>query len=131
MLRMIDTLVRIVYCVLSHSCSFIYGCLLRVVTLAKPVTSNIYYTDYGMEQIYEELGEPDIFVLDTAPIFRLLVICSPMIAEQISKASSQYPYSVPKSWTVGDLMPLIGKQSIISSEVRIGFLLDGIMLTIS
>jgi hypothetical protein len=29
------------YCVLSHSCSFIYGCLLSVVTLAKPVTSNI------------------------------------------------------------------------------------------
>jgi hypothetical protein len=54
-----------------------------------------------------------------------------MIAEQVSKASSQYPYSVPKSWTVGDLTPLIGKQSIISSHVRTGLLLDGIMLTIS
>lgn len=128
---MIDTLVRIVYCVLSRSCSFIYGCLLSVVTLAKPVTSNIYYTDYGMEQIYEDLGKPDIFVLDTAPIFRLLVICSPMIAEQVSKASPRYPYSVPKSWTIADIMPLIGKQSIISSEVRTGLLLDKIMLIIS
>jgi hypothetical protein len=83
-----------------------------------------------MEQIYEELGKPDIFVLDMAPIFRVLVICSPIIAEQISKPSSQYPYSMPKSWTVADVLPLVGKQSILNSEVSIGIMLDEIILTI-
>jgi len=90
----------------------------------------IYITDYGLEQIYEELGKPDIFLLDTAPIFRVLVICSPMIAEQISKPSSQYPYSMPKSWTVMDIMPLVGKQSIVTSDVRIDIMLDEIMLDV-
>jgi hypothetical protein len=98
--------------------------------LAKPIASDIYYTDYGLEQIYDELGQPDIFVLDIAPIFQLLIIGSPMIAEQVSKPSSQYPYALPKSWTVTDILPLIGKQSILTSEVRIDLFLDGIMLTL-
>jgi hypothetical protein len=74
--------------------------------------------------MYEDLGKPDIFVVDTAPIFRVLVICSPTIAEQISKPSSQYPYSMPKSWTLSDILPLIGKQSILMSEVRIEIVVD-------
>jgi hypothetical protein len=87
------------------------------------------HTDYGLEQIWEDLGQPDLYLIDTAPIFRMLVICSPTIAEQITKASSQYPYSVPKSWTVKDLLPLVGKTSIISSEVSIRTFPRGVTLT--
>jgi hypothetical protein len=122
---MIDTQVRIVYRVIFRS-SFAFP-----LQYSQSRVSNIYYTDYGLEQIYEELGKPDIFLLDTAPIFRVLVICSPMIAEQISKPSSQYPYSMPKSWTVTDITPLVGKQSIVSSDVRIDIMLDEIMLKFS
>jgi hypothetical protein len=72
-----------------------------------------------MEKVYEDLNQPDFFVLDIAPIFRLLVICSPMMAEQISRSSSEYPYALPKSWTLKDVLPLIGKQSILVTEVSI------------
>lgn len=75
------------------------------------------FSDYALEQIYEDLNQPDLFVLDVAPIFRVLIIASPMIAEQVSRPSPKYPYSLPKSWTMQDILPLVGKQSIISSEV--------------
>lgn len=91
---------------------------ISVIIMARLVATDIYHIDYGLEQIWEDLSQPEIYVLDTAPIFRILVVCSPTIAEQISKASSRYPYSVPKSWTVKDIMPLLGKRSILSSEVR-------------
>ncbi len=126
---MIDIQVCIVILIGSSFYCFIFLCCTSLVVLTEPVSSDIHHIDYGLEKIYEELGQPEIYVLDTAPIFRLLIICSPTIAEQLSKPSSQYPYSLPKSWTLKDIVPLIGKESIISSEVSIGVFLDNATLT--
>lgn len=82
-------------------------------------SSDLIYLDYALERIYEDLNQPDLFLLDVAPLFKVLIIASPMIAEQVSRPSLQYPYGLPKSWTMQDFLPLVGKQSIIISEVWI------------
>ena len=71
-----------------------------------------------MEKIYYDLGEPEIFMLDTIPIAPIIiVISSPSIAEQISKSSKTYPWSVPKSVTMKEMKPLIGESSISAISV--------------
>lgn len=102
---------------------YLYFIIYRSICLAM-VFHLIYVSlDYGLEKVYEDLNQPEFFVLDVAPILQLLVICSPMMAEQISRPSSQYPYALPKSWMVKDILPVVGKQSIIVTEVYIDIFL--------
>jgi len=119
--RMIDIQVRDT----GHLILFL-ATSISVASLASLVATEIIHLDYGLKQIWEELGQPDLFLLDTAPIHRMIIVCSPTIAEQITKVSSQYPYSVPKTWTVKDILPLVGKKSILNSEVSSGILLHGL-----
>jgi hypothetical protein len=128
MSKVIDIQVRIAPWFIVSPFKFLCG--ISVAALAKQASSDAYHIDYGLEHIYEDLGQPDIYVLDTAPIFRLLIVCSPTIAEQLSKPSSRYPYSLPKNWTLKDILPLIGKNSILTSEVSIGTILNRAKLTI-
>src|SRR5436190_547762 len=84
---------------------------------ACPLTRSI---DYGFNQIYHELGEPDWFYYDPLPLpFSpgVIVVTSPAIAEQITQPSTTLPYSSRKSWTLGDVQPLVGATSLITSYV--------------
>ncbi|EEH08758.1 cytochrome d8-PA [Histoplasma capsulatum G186AR] len=65
------------------------------------------------ETIAEEPGRHHA-LFDLRPIqYPLILIGSHEIAEQISKASAVFKYSVPKSPTAGMLIPVVGKKSII------------------
>jgi len=47
----------------------------------------------------------------------MIVIASHEIAEQISRTTKMFPYSVTKSPTMAEIEGLIGKKSLIRAEV--------------
>jgi hypothetical protein len=67
--------------------------------------------------MYEELNEPEIFVLDFAPMISMCVVTDPKVAEQISSPSARFPYSMPKSYSLADIVPILGPTSILLAEV--------------
>ncbi|RAH41120.1 cytochrome P450 monooxygenase [Aspergillus brunneoviolaceus CBS 621.78] len=72
--------------------------------------------DHIFAQIHETLGRPPVFLFDYRPICRpVLVIASHEVAEQISRPSQQFRFSVPKLG-LGFLEPVIGHTSILAAE---------------
>ena len=68
-----------------------------------------------LTEIHEELGRPSCFILDLRPIsYPMAVIANHETAEQVSRATKVFPWSVPKSPTVGDLVHLTGSRSILT-----------------
>ncbi|KAF2280766.1 cytochrome P450 [Westerdykella ornata] len=75
------------------------------------------HVDYILEDLVESAGRPDILVLDMRPLsYGMTVVTSHDVAEQISKATKMYPYSVTKSPTLRQYERLIGKQSLLVEE---------------
>jgi len=57
-------------------------------------------------------------VIDIWPLnYPMAIIINHDIAEQISRASKNYPYGTPKSPTMKYLNPIIGKHSLVSINV--------------
>ncbi|RAH66289.1 cytochrome P450 monooxygenase [Aspergillus aculeatinus CBS 121060] len=72
--------------------------------------------DHIFAQIHETLGRPPVVLFDYRPICRpVLVIASHEVAEQISRPSQQFRFSVPKLG-LGFLEPVIGHTSILAAE---------------
>lgn len=70
--------------------------------------------DYSFQNIWRRLGEPDWYIMDTAPItYPAIVITSPGIAEDITRVSPQYPYSWPKSPTMWSFRDLVGDETLL------------------
>lgn len=62
-----------------------------------------------------------MFILDLHPVAPVLcVVCSHDIAEQVTKASKSFPYSIPKAPTTRVFEGLFGPRSIITAEVCLG-----------
>ena len=76
-------------------------------------------TDYAFITMNEALGKPPLMLVDMRPIDRPVVIVkSHEVAEQISRASGQYPYSLPKDQRSYDHMKYIqGKTAISAAQV--------------
>jgi cytochrome P450 len=75
------------------------------------------HADYIFRDMLEELGNPELFFADIRPIsYGMCVVASHNVAEQITRATKQFPYSVPKSPTFKSFGPLIGKTSIIGAR---------------
>ena len=80
------------------------------------------HIDLVLLEIWHSLNNPPLFLIDLRPVGPCLcIIASHHLAEQISRPSSlsgkhDFPYSVPKSYTLGDLKPLVGHDSIIIKE---------------
>ena len=75
------------------------------------------HPDFGLEEMWSELGQPPCFMIDLAPIdSAFLIVAEPQIAEAVAQPSSEYKYSIPKSDTMSALKPLIGKESLITAE---------------
>ncbi|KAL1305714.1 hypothetical protein AAFC00_007301 [Neodothiora populina] len=75
------------------------------------------HIDYVFRQIGQSIGCPPIVILDMRPFFYVMcLVFSHDVAEQISRSSKEFPYSTPKSPTMGALTPIIGPHSIISSQ---------------
>lgn len=72
-----------------------------------------------MDDMAESIGSPPVMFLDLRPLIRpMLLIRSHEIAEQVSRQSKTWPYSLPKSDTMLNLIPLLGERSIVMSYVR-------------
>jgi hypothetical protein len=68
------------------------------------------------------MGNPDVMYLDMWPIEnRLLLVYSHHVAEQVSRSSKSYRYSVDKSPTMHEFDPLIGESSMILTNVSLVF----------
>ncbi|CAI6341713.1 unnamed protein product [Periconia digitata] len=75
------------------------------------------HTDYAFEKLWKDAGYPQITLLDLRPLNPpLLLVASHEVAEQISKASKEHTWSVTKSPTMGALLDMIGKKSILVAE---------------
>ena len=100
----------------SYPRHWIFGNLKSIGEKCNP--RNGRHADYGFEEMWHELGEPAAFMVDLAPVDKhsFLVVTEPQIAEPLIQASNDYKYSIPKSDTYAAMKPLIGRESIISSE---------------
>ncbi|KAI0512990.1 cytochrome P450 [Xylaria bambusicola] len=74
------------------------------------------HTDIAFTAMHEKLGRPPLFLIDTRPFsIPAVIVTNHDIAEQVAKASAQFPASAPKP-TFKYLEHLIGSASILSSE---------------
>ncbi|KAL2262650.1 hypothetical protein VTK26DRAFT_575 [Humicola hyalothermophila] len=75
------------------------------------------HIDAVLLNITRELGNPPLILLDLRPVsYPLVVVASHEVAEQISRASKQLPWSTPKSPTLAGLVRVTGKRSILSQQ---------------
>ncbi|KAL2810534.1 cytochrome P450 [Aspergillus granulosus] len=75
------------------------------------------HIDQVFLEIAQKLHKPPLFIADLRPVlYSICVICSHEVAEQISRSSKTFPYSLPKGDVLDNFIPLIGKGSIISAQ---------------
>lgn len=69
--------------------------------------------------MHEALGKPPFFLVDNRPIVPpMIIVASHEVAEQISRPSKDFPYSVTKSSSVDRISDLIGPSSILLKQVN-------------
>ena len=70
--------------------------------------------------MFEDAGRPEILLVDTRPVISwpLTVVSSHAVAEQITKISKSFPWSVNKSPTVFEFTRLVGHESVLTKEVK-------------
>jgi len=70
-------------------------------------------------EMSEQLGRPPCFFVDARPAsWGMLLVANHEAAEQISRVTKQFPWSVPKSPSVQDIIHVIGYKSLLTQEVR-------------
>lgn len=68
--------------------------------------------------MFESLGKPSLILLDIRPLnYPMVIVADHEVAEQVSRASKGFPYSLPKSPGMTYLDPLIGQHSLVSIKV--------------
>jgi hypothetical protein len=76
------------------------------------------WPDPVFAEIAKDLGNPPFIFLDLRPVtYPMVVVTSHEVAEQISRVSKLFPWSTPKSPTMGALVQLIGPESILLRKV--------------
>jgi hypothetical protein len=74
--------------------------------------------DYVFTELHKALGSPGVLTIDMRPVsYVICIIFSHSIAEQLSRPSKLFRYSVHKSPTMHELDPAIGNSSILAAEV--------------
>ena len=74
------------------------------------------FADIIFSEIQEKLGRPPAFVMDFRPFtFAICVVCNHEVAEQVSKGSKKFPYSMTKAHN--PYVHLLGANSILTHEV--------------
>ncbi|KAL3484138.1 cytochrome P450 [Aspergillus germanicus] len=75
------------------------------------------HIDQVFLEIHEKLQKSPLFVVDLRPVlYSICVICSHEVADQISRSSKAFPYSLPKGDVLANFEPLIGARSILSAQ---------------
>ncbi|OOG01126.1 hypothetical protein ASPCADRAFT_38480 [Aspergillus carbonarius ITEM 5010] len=73
--------------------------------------------DIVFREIQEYLGSPPLVLYDLRPLqYPLCVVGNHEVAEQVSRSTKSFPYSMGKSPGMRALEPLLGPYSIITSE---------------
>lgn len=71
--------------------------------------------DIVFSSIFHALGKPPVMLLDLRPVsYSMVVVTSHEVAEQVSKPTKTFPWSLPKSPTINTIRPLIGQKSILT-----------------
>ncbi|KAG8161305.1 hypothetical protein KVR01_009569 [Diaporthe batatas] len=97
--------------------SFIWGHLAFMGQLFKNAPDPRRHLDDVIRDYLPKLGSPPVLFVDLRPVnYPMLVICDHDVAEQITKPSTRWALSTPKSPTLGDIWHLTGKNSILTSE---------------
>lgn len=67
----------------------------------------------------DRLGKPPVWLLDIRPFapFATAVIQNHEVADQVARASKEFPYSTPRASTLQTL-PLLGTRSLFATEVN-------------
>ncbi|SPO06098.1 related to cytochrome P450 monooxygenase [Cephalotrichum gorgonifer] len=67
--------------------------------------------------MFKSIGNPPLLLLDLRPLnFPMAIIADHELAEQVSRASKLFPYSVPKSSNMSYIDPLVGHHSLVSIQ---------------
>uniref|UniRef100_A0A1Y1MQQ1 Cytochrome P450 n=1 Tax=Photinus pyralis TaxID=7054 RepID=A0A1Y1MQQ1_PHOPY len=75
------------------------------------------HPDAIISEMHEALGKPPIMLLDNWPIVPpMVVVANHEVAEQVSRSSADFPYSVMKSPSVERIVDLIGPNSILLKQ---------------
>lgn len=79
-------------------------------------------SDYVLHEVSKERSYPPVYFMDLRPLeYPMLVVANHEVAEQISKASTRWPSSTPKSPTLKDVWHLTGRNSMLTDEVSACF----------
>ncbi|KAF2003512.1 hypothetical protein P154DRAFT_94828 [Amniculicola lignicola CBS 123094] len=102
----------------THAQSLFLGHLNTIAKFYKQIGDGRRHIDYIVRDMFKASGKSEITLLDLRPVtYPMTVIASHDIAEQISRATKELPWSVPKSPTMTALYTrLIGKYSMISAD---------------
>ncbi len=66
----------------------------------------------------KELGNPPLMFFDLRPVtYPMVVINSHEVAEEVSRSTTKFPWSTPKSPTLGTLVRVTGPESILVKQV--------------
>ncbi|RAH63904.1 cytochrome P450 [Aspergillus aculeatinus CBS 121060] len=75
------------------------------------------HVDHVFGEVQQYLGNPPLYLLDLRPVVGVLgIVCNHEVAEQISRSTKGFPYSMRKSPTMKALEPLLGPHSVITAE---------------
>ncbi|KAH8780055.1 cytochrome P450 52A11 [Diaporthe sp. PMI_573] len=97
--------------------SFVWGHLGFMGQLFKNAPDRRRHLDDVIRDYLPSVGSPPVLFVDLRPInYPMLIVCDHEIADQITKTSTRWASSTPKSPTLGDIWHLTGKHSILTSE---------------
>ncbi|KAH7304165.1 cytochrome P450 [Stachybotrys elegans] len=75
------------------------------------------HPDLVFADMHKAIGSPPLMLADMRPVqIPVVIVSSHDIAEQVSKSSNLFPWSLPKTPSIVDNVHLIGSSSIISAE---------------
>ncbi|KAK3686206.1 cytochrome P450 [Podospora appendiculata] len=75
------------------------------------------HIDPAFAAMSDDLGNPPLFLVDLRPVnHAMAIVTSHEVAEQFSRASKLFPWSVPKSPTINSFVHLVGRNSILTRE---------------
>lgn len=77
------------------------------------------HPDAMFSDMHNTLGRPPVMMVDNWPVVPPMAIIGDYeVAEQVSRASQTFPYSMPRSPSVEKIIDLIGANSILFKNVR-------------
>lgn len=75
------------------------------------------HINYVLMGLFKQNGYPPVMLVDARPLdHAMLVICNHEVAEQLTKASTRWVSSTPKSPTLNEIWHLTGRHSILTDE---------------